>query len=156
MAPFNDIDAVYRRQRELFSPQFLNARWLFVPLIGRNHWILAAFDLKNDTIQMYNSMPPSTNAMYLEPQVQYIHWVKYFLSWRLGKFRYNSYICLGEYFSVLSEYLYVYANDRERILDECQLVLDEHTSTKFCRLCHFRNTLCWLFEPQCSIGLHSG
>ncbi|KAF3328925.1 hypothetical protein FCM35_KLT06003 [Carex littledalei] len=85
MAPFNQLDIVYRRQRELFSPQFEKCRWLFVPLVGRKHWILAAFDLKNQKIQMYNSLNPSSNQYYLEPHINYLHWVKYFLSWRLGK-----------------------------------------------------------------------
>ncbi|KAF3340458.1 Ulp1 protease family, C-terminal catalytic domain-containing protein [Carex littledalei] len=85
MSPFNPMDTVYRRQRELFSPQFEKSRWLFIPLVGRNHWILAAFDLKNQKIQMYNSLDPSYNQYYLEPHINYLHWVKYFLSWRLGK-----------------------------------------------------------------------
>ncbi|KAF3332214.1 Ulp1 protease family, C-terminal catalytic domain-containing protein [Carex littledalei] len=85
MGPFNQMDVVYCRQRELFSPQFEKCRWLFVPLVGRKHWILAAFDLKNQKIQMYNSLNPSSNKYYLEPHINYLHWVKYFLSWRLGK-----------------------------------------------------------------------
>ncbi|KAF3334075.1 hypothetical protein FCM35_KLT20679 [Carex littledalei] len=85
MAPFNKLDTVYRGQRELFSPQFEKSRWLFVPLVGLKHWILVAFDLKNQKIEMYNSLHHSTNTYYFETHINHLHWVKYFLSWRLGK-----------------------------------------------------------------------
>ena len=83
VTPFLEL---FRYQQELFSPQFANARWLFVPLVAQKHWILAAFDIVHMEIHMYNSMPPNSNGYYLKPHINYLHWVKYFLSWRFGKY----------------------------------------------------------------------
>lgn len=69
---------------QLFSEQFERARWLFLPLCGREHWILAAVDLKNEEIIMYQSYNSNFNGHYLEPHKDTIDWLKIFLAWRMG------------------------------------------------------------------------
>jgi hypothetical protein len=70
----------------LFLDQFQFARWLALPLCCGNHWILAMVDLQQMEVLFFNSLDDSTNLNYMKKHVNILVWVKYFLSWRFGKF----------------------------------------------------------------------
>ncbi|KAF3329802.1 Ulp1 protease family, C-terminal catalytic domain-containing protein [Carex littledalei] len=85
MGHTNSFMKLFLAQPHLFSEQFERAKWLFVPLYARGHWILGAVDLKHKVIHLYNSLKDEEENMYwFSPHINTMHWVKYFLSWRLG------------------------------------------------------------------------
>jgi pyrroloquinoline quinone (PQQ) biosynthesis protein C len=84
MAPKTQYIQLLKSAPYLFCPQFTTARWLFVPLCDRDHWILAAADLHNIEINTYSSCDEEFNDYYVEPHLETIRWMICFLAWRLG------------------------------------------------------------------------
>jgi hypothetical protein len=69
----------------LFFEQFDSATWLFLTLVGADHWILVVEDLKNIKIDMYNSLGHDTDTVYQDLHKLKIRWLRVFLAWRTGK-----------------------------------------------------------------------
>jgi hypothetical protein len=55
---------LYRTHPFWFSEQFDEATRLFMPLLGKNHWILLAVDWKKTKISLENSMARARDGAY--------------------------------------------------------------------------------------------
>lgn len=89
MAHVMNLNQLYNNEPQLFTEKFDSAHWLFVPLCGDGHWILAAAKLKKCEIHFYNSLDGMFERDYLVPHVQTLKWLKYFLSWRLSEYLFS-------------------------------------------------------------------
>ena len=81
-----EYDRLIELVPELFGNQFDIAQWLFLPLCGKDHWILIAVYLEKREIQLYNSL--TDDEAYTSCHWHTISWLKYFLSWRFGEYRF--------------------------------------------------------------------
>ena len=88
VGPSTDFDYLRSVEPSLFTEQFVNARWLFLPMCNNEHWMLLAVDLPNCQIYYYNSLDGFEAKSYWQNLKGQIDWLKFFLSWRLGEYRF--------------------------------------------------------------------
>ncbi|KAF3321821.1 hypothetical protein FCM35_KLT14037 [Carex littledalei] len=50
-----DHETALKNLPQLFSNQFKKIKWLFIPVCAKEHWVLAAFDLKCKKVLYYTS-----------------------------------------------------------------------------------------------------
>ena len=96
MGPSTDFDYLRSVEPSLFTHQFENARWLFLPICSGGHWMLMAVDIPELHIKYYNSLDGFFEKSYWQPVQDQIDWLKFFLKWRLSEYRF--------YFLLLSNY----------------------------------------------------
>ncbi|KAF3324122.1 hypothetical protein FCM35_KLT11589 [Carex littledalei] len=57
-----DHETALKNLPQLFSDQFEKIKWLFVPMCAKEHWVLAAYDLKRKRVLYFTSAGESNSA----------------------------------------------------------------------------------------------